>query len=48
MSIFHIKKIIQSGAGAKGLTLECLVVTENYTGLFKYVFPFLTLKAKID
>ena len=29
MSIFHIKKIIQSEAGLKGLTLECLVVTEN-------------------
>ena len=48
MSILHIKKIIQSGAGLKGLTLECLVVTENYTGLFKYVFSFLTVKAKRD
>ena len=48
MSIFHIKKIIQSGAEATGLTLECLVVTENYTGLFKYVFPFLILMAKRD
>ena len=35
MSIFHIKKILQSAAGAKGLTLECLVVTESYTYLNK-------------
>ena len=36
MSIFHIKKILQPGTGAKGLkTLECLVVTESYTYLNK-------------
>ena len=35
MSIFHIKKILQSGSGAKWLTLEYLVVTESYTYLNK-------------